>query len=109
MMAIGTLWVVHTKHSFHARCGRGPATHPCPEGFGRAATTRLSGVMGHSPAAFKETDVTRAVRAVRKAGEPVAGVRFYRDGGFTVLVAEPGNSALIKLNDNEVEDWITKH
>jgi hypothetical protein len=42
--------------------------------------------MGKGTCTFRETDVARAVRGVEKAGKPVAGVRFERDGGFTVLV-----------------------
>jgi hypothetical protein len=52
--------------------------------------------MGHGPAAFKETDVVRAVRAIAKAGQPVAGVKFDRDGGFTVVIGKAGDT--VKLN-----------
>jgi len=52
--------------------------------------------MGHGPATFKETDVKRAVRAVTDAGQSVAGVRFHRDGGFTVVIGKPGEA--VKLN-----------
>lgn len=38
--------------------------------------------------AFRETDVKRAVKAVKAAGEPVQGVRFLSDGGFVVLVGQ---------------------
>lgn len=63
----------------------------------RAATTfvRVT-VMGHGPAAFKEADVVRAVKAITKAGQPVAGVQFDRDGDFIVVIGKPGEA--VKLN-----------
>jgi hypothetical protein len=70
---------------------------------------RLCCVMGHGPAAFKESDVVRAVKALVKAGQSIARIEFNRDGGFTVMVGQPGEQEAAKLNDNEVEDWITKH
>lgn len=36
--------------------------------------------MGHGPATFKETDLTRALRAPRKAGADVERVEIGRDG-----------------------------
>ena len=36
--------------------------------------------MGHGPATFKETDLTRALRAARKAGADVERVEIGRDG-----------------------------
>jgi hypothetical protein len=55
---------------------------------------------------FKESDVTRAVRAVAKTGQPVAGVRFNRDGGFTVIVGEevPADSHASDL-DRELAEF----
>lgn len=44
--------------------------------------------MAHGPLAFKQTDVTRAVKAITAAGQSVAGVKFDSDGGFTVLIGE---------------------
>ena len=40
-------------------------------------------------AAFTAADIKRAVKAVRSAGAPVAGVDFPPEGGFRVLVGEP--------------------
>jgi hypothetical protein len=65
--------------------------------------------MGHGPAAFKETDVKRAVKAVTDAGQPIAGVRFHRDGGFTVMIGKAGDQPGAEINNNDVEDWIAKH
>jgi hypothetical protein len=46
--------------------------------------------MGHGPCTFKVRDVRAAVKAVTDAGLPVAGVRFFKDGGFVVVVGKPG-------------------
>jgi hypothetical protein len=60
--------------------------------------------MGHGPAAFKEADVSRAVRAVTKTGQPVAGVRFYKDGGFTVVIGKPGETVKVNTWDEILGD-----
>jgi hypothetical protein len=67
--------------------------------------------MGHGPAAFKEGDVVRAVRAIAKAtGQLPADVRFHPEGGFTVVIGKAGDRQSVRLNDNnDVEDWINKH
>jgi hypothetical protein len=65
--------------------------------------------MGQGRAAFKETDVKRAVKALVEAGQPIARVVFNRDGRFAVEIGKPGEKESAKLNDNEVEDWIAKH
>lgn len=51
--------------------------------------------MGKSTCAFKEADVRRAVKAVKAAGQPIKGVRFTKEGGFTVIIGEPND----KLED----------
>lgn len=38
---------------------------------------------------FRETDLTRAVKAIEKAGVSVAGARINPDGTITVLTGEP--------------------
>ena len=45
--------------------------------------------MGHGPATFKETDLTRALRAARKAGADVERVEVGRDGRI-ILVLKDG-------------------
>ena len=47
--------------------------------------------MGRGSCAFKEADVKRAVRAVKAAGQPVKGVRFTKEGGFTVIIGDPND------------------
>lgn len=39
--------------------------------------------------AFSVPAVARGVAAVRKSGQPVRGVHFPPEGGFTVLTGEP--------------------
>jgi hypothetical protein len=60
--------------------------------------------MGHGPAAFKESDVVRAVRAITRAGAPVAGVRFHEDGGFTVVIGKPSEGLQTNVWDQVLED-----
>jgi hypothetical protein len=55
--------------------------------------------MGHGPCAVKQRDVRAAVKAVADAGQPVAGVRFFKDGGFVVVVGKPGNYEVLKANE----------
>jgi hypothetical protein len=54
--------------------------------------------MGHGPCAFRESDVRRAVKAILEAGQQIAGVRFFKDGGFVVVVGKPGDGELLKHN-----------
>jgi hypothetical protein len=48
--------------------------------------------MGRGPCTFKERDVSRAVKAVRKAGMDVARVEIDRDGKIVVVAGYRGNS-----------------
>jgi hypothetical protein len=88
---------------FYARRAARPFIQPR---FGRAASFRVALVpsMGHGPAAFKETDVKRAVKAITEAGQPVAGVRFNKDGGFTVVIGKPGETLATNVWDQVLED-----
>jgi hypothetical protein len=54
--------------------------------------------MGHGRATFKETDLTRALRAVRKAGADVERVEVDRDGRI-VLVLKNGDKVLAERNE----------
>jgi hypothetical protein len=60
--------------------------------------------MGHGPATFKETDLTRALRAARKAGADVGRVEIGRDGRI-VLVLKNGDE--VSPEDNEWDKWRT--
>jgi ATP-dependent exoDNAse (exonuclease V) alpha subunit len=57
--------------------------------------------MGHGPATFKETDLTRALRAARKAGADVERVEIGRDGRI-VLVLKNGDEV---PEGNEWDEW----
>jgi hypothetical protein len=48
--------------------------------------------MGRGPRVNKASEMTRAVKAVVAAGLQVSGLRVYPDGGFLVLVGEPGEA-----------------
>ena len=58
--------------------------------------------MGHGRATFKETDLTRALRAMRKAGVDVERVEVDRDGRI-VLVLKNGDKVLTERN--EWDEW----
>ena len=60
--------------------------------------------MGRAASAFKETDVTRALRAVAAAGHPIRGVRFDKSGGFVVLIGKPENNTVTLNAWDEVLD-----
>jgi hypothetical protein len=60
--------------------------------------------MGHGPATFKETDLTRALRAVLKAGADVERVEIDRDGRI-VLVLKNGDKVFPETN--EWDEWRT--
>jgi hypothetical protein len=58
--------------------------------------------MGHGRATFKETDLTRALRAARKAGADVERVEVGRDGRI-VLVLKDGEKVFTERN--EWDEW----
>ena len=58
--------------------------------------------MGHGQATFKQTDLTRALRAAEKAGATWSGSRSARDGRI-VLVFKNGEEVLAERN--EWDEW----
>jgi len=48
--------------------------------------------MGRRPCTFKEADVTRAVKAARKAGLEIAGVKVSREGDIIIVVGKPSEA-----------------
>lgn len=60
--------------------------------------------MGHGSATFKEIDLTRALRAARKAGADVGRVEIGRDGRI-VLVLKNGDE--VSPERNEWDEWRT--
>ncbi len=49
--------------------------------------------MSREKSAFRERDVTRAAKAIAKAGLPVARVEIDKEGKIVVIVAKPDASA----------------
>jgi hypothetical protein len=58
--------------------------------------------MGHGKATFKQADLTRALRAVEKAGRDVVRAEIGRDGRI-VLVFKNGEEVLVERN--EWDEW----
>jgi hypothetical protein len=58
--------------------------------------------MGQGPTTFKQADLTRALRAARKAGAEVERVEIGRDGRI-VLVLKNGDE--VSPEDNEWDEW----
>jgi hypothetical protein len=58
--------------------------------------------MGHGRCTFKEADLTRALRAAKKAGANVARAEVGRDGKI-VLVLKNGDKVLTERN--EWDEW----
>jgi hypothetical protein len=66
--------------------------------------------MSKAACTFRESEIARAVRAVAKAGQPVAGVRFERGGGFTVLVGgEVPTDSNPSDTDQELQAFEARH
>ena len=57
--------------------------------------------MGHGKATFKQADLTRALRAVEKAGRDVVRAEIARDGRI-VLVFKNGE---VLVEQNEWDEW----
>jgi hypothetical protein len=68
--------------------------------------------MSRAPSTFRETDVKRAVRAVKAADQPVSGVRFGKDG-FTVLTGPVENNCGNAMNEtdetSDTSEWDEKY
>jgi hypothetical protein len=66
--------------------------------------------MSRSPSTFRQTDLTRAIKAVRNAGVAVARAEIATDGKIILIMGETaGSSADIELTpDGELEQWRRK-
>jgi hypothetical protein len=64
--------------------------------------------MSRRPCAFCETDVKRAVRAVRAAGVEIARVEIGKDGLIVVVPGRPAE-AMIQDASGETNEWDTVH
>jgi hypothetical protein len=58
--------------------------------------------MPRRPCTFRETDVKRAVKAVRAAGVEIARVVFPKDGSFVVV---PGKPVEVQDASGERNEW----
>jgi hypothetical protein len=57
--------------------------------------------MARSSLTFKQTDVTRAVKAVAAAGIEIARVEVDRDGRIVVIAGKPESNAVAGRGGNE--------
>jgi hypothetical protein len=57
--------------------------------------------MGRGRCTFKEADLTRALRAAKKAGAKVARAEVERDGKIVLVLKKDGEG----LSGNEVNEW----
>ena len=66
--------------------------------------------MSRSPSTFRQTDLTRAIKAARNAGVEVARAKIAKDGKIIIIIGETtGSSADIELTpDDELERWRKK-
>jgi hypothetical protein len=66
--------------------------------------------MSRSPSTFRQTDLTRAIKAARNAGVEVARAEIAKDGKIFIIIGETtGSSADIELTpDDELERWRKK-
>ena len=66
--------------------------------------------MSRSPSSFRQTDLTRAIKAARNAGVEVARAEIAKDGKIIIIIGETtGSSADIELTpDDELERWRKK-
>ena len=64
-------------------------------------TTKAFASMGHGPCTFKENDLTRALRAAKKAGVKVARAEVSRDGRIVLVLKKDGEAQSI----SERNEW----
>lgn len=57
--------------------------------------------MGHGRCTFREVDLTRALRAVKKAGAEVARAEVARDGRIVLVLKKDGEAQCI----GECNEW----
>lgn len=60
--------------------------------------------MSSRPSTFRETDVKRAVKAVRAAGVEIARVEIEKDGRIIVVPGKPTESQDANAERNEWDD-----
>ena len=64
--------------------------------------------MPRAPSAFRQADVTRAVRAVRSAGVDIVRVELTKDGKIVIVTSEAQPAVQDDL-DRELEEFNARH
>jgi hypothetical protein len=66
--------------------------------------------MPRSPSTFRQTDLTRAIKAARNAGVGVTRAEIAKDGKITITIGRTsGENADVELTpDDELERWRKK-
>jgi hypothetical protein len=63
--------------------------------------------MGRSPSTFKQTDLTRAMKAVAAAGVDVARIEIDKDGKIAIIT---GRAAELRdAESSDLDAWIAKY
>jgi hypothetical protein len=55
---------------------------------------------------FRQSDVTRAIKATKAAGEDVTRVEIGPDGRIVVIVGKPGAPPIAAATDPALEKWL---
>ncbi len=66
--------------------------------------------MSRSPSTFRQTDLTRAIKAARNAGVEVARAEIAKDGKIIIIIGETAGSStdIESTPDDELERWRKK-
>jgi len=66
--------------------------------------------MPRSPSTFRQTDLTRAIKAARNAGVGVTRAEIAKDGKIVIIISKAGGAnADVELTpDDELERWRKK-
>jgi hypothetical protein len=62
--------------------------------------------MGRGRCGFKQCDVTRAVKGVRKADVEVERVEIHKDGKIIVIAGKPPEAAAL---GDDLDKWLAEH
>ena len=64
--------------------------------------------MAKAAAPFTQSDVTRAVKGAKAAGESVARIKILKDGSIEIDIGKPTEPAVDDL-DKELQDFAARH
>ena len=67
-------------------------------------------LMPRNPSTFRQTDLTRAIKAVRNAGVGVARAEIAKDGRISIIIGKTheANTDIELTPDDELERWRKK-